>query len=141
MAAQHSVMHLSANHIGDRYYAGFESNVIELSHTYSGLRVVVATHSLDLKECLVEYYFPHNQGLRMLDEGDLFGFWDADAFAPGYHLFRIESAGWADQERQFSGMLAVSSPIPEWFVCTSNLCVSVLSARQPEIRQLWVAGA
>ncbi len=102
----------------------------------AGLRILINTapHDVNVRHIL-EYVFPYHRGFRFLDEGDVFAYWNAELFQGGHHLYEILNGGWLEQELTFSGMLAVSSDHREFFICTSNGCVSVLSQQPPLIRE------
>ncbi|MDT4291013.1 hypothetical protein RO575_15710 [Methylomonas sp. MO1] len=106
----------------------------------SGLRVVVGTnHSGNNESLWVEYHFDAPRGFRFLDEGDLIRYWESGVFTHGYHLFEITTGGWLEQETQLPGMLSVTSAVGtfrEWFICTTNGCINVLSVKEPLIREL-----
>lgn len=128
---------LSASVIGARYAQRTESDVVELSYGSGQLRVVVATRSVDGRELEVTFEFDGPRGCRVLDEGDLLRYWEANVFPAGYHLFEITSGGWRHQETRIAGMLSVSDAIGsrEWFIATTNTCVNVLSAAAPRVSE------
>jgi hypothetical protein len=105
----------------------------------AGLRILIDTapHEVNVRHTL-EYVFPYHRGFRFLDEGDIFGYWNAELFQGGYHLYEVLSGGWLDHELAFLGMLAVSGAAvrhKEFFIFTSNGCMSVLSQEPPLIRE------
>jgi hypothetical protein len=132
-------MRLEAKPIGTMYTTRNESDIAELSLGCSGLRVVVETNPNGSEErLLVEYHFEAPRGFRFLDEGDLIRYWESKIFAHGYHLFEVLSGGWSEQEKQVPGMLSVTAAVDtfrEWFICTTNGCVNVLSVNQPLVRE------
>jgi hypothetical protein len=132
-------MQLAARPVGPRCTARSESDITELSLGRTGLRVVVQINLRDSDEQLqFEYHFDTPRGFRFLDEGDLLRYWESAAFSGDHHLFEILSGGWRDQECQFPGMLSVTSAVGafrEWFICTSNGCINVLSVNEPLIRE------
>ncbi len=123
---------------GALYSTRGESDICELSLDLTGLRVVVATSPHEsLERLFVEYHFSQYRGFRFLDEGDLARYWESDTFRRGFHLFKIFSGGWLDQERILPGMLSTTAALgtcPEYFVCTTNGCLNVLSSA-PLIRE------
>lgn len=133
-------MQISAEPIGSQYTTKEESDITELSLSPSGLRIIVTTCPLgSLERIWIEYLFINPRGFRFLDEGDLLRYWQSKIFINGYHLFKIQSGGWRDQEIQLSGMLSVTSTIEifnEWFVCTSNRSLNVISVSPPFIREI-----
>lgn len=111
----------------------------ELSLGVSGLRIVVtAIDKLNKELTQIEIHFEVARGFRVLDEGDLLAYWQAKVFEPGYCLYEITSGGWLEQENQFPDMLTVTNAVGhfrEWFICTANNCVNVLSVHPPLIRE------
>jgi hypothetical protein len=132
-------MQLTARPVGSLKTTRRESDIAELSLGLTGLRVVVHVNHRDSDEQLqVEYYFDVPRGFRFLDEGDLLRYWDTGVFSGDHQLFEILSGGWIDQECKFPGMLSVTSAVGtfrEWFICTSNGCINVLSVNEPLIRE------
>jgi hypothetical protein len=132
-------MQLAARPVGRLNTSRRASDVAELSLGITGLRVVVHVGSSDSDEQLnVEYLFDVPRGFRFLDEGDLLRYWAAGVFSVDHQLFEILSGGWMDQECKFPGMLSVTNAVGsfrEWFICTSNGCINVLSVDEPLIRE------
>jgi len=130
---------IAADPVGRQYATKGESDICELSLGASGLRAVVETRSHESDERIwVEYHFKIPRGFRFLDEGDLIPYWDSGVFTHGYHLFEITSGGWFSHELQIPGMVSVSEAIGnwrEWFVCTSNGCLNVLTIEPPLVRE------
>ncbi|MGM9484957.1 hypothetical protein ACS5PN_27455 [Roseateles sp. NT4] len=132
-------MQISAKPVGRPYTGQAESDIVEASLGRSGLRVLVETypHDTDARPG-TEFLFEVARGFRYLDEGDLLAYWQSKAFASGHRLFEIEAGGWLDQERQQTGMLSTTDAVGsfrEWFICTSNGCMNVLSVNEPLIRE------
>lgn len=132
-------MNISAEPLGTYFVGRSESDVVELSMGTTGLRIVIdrASNQHDERMAL-EYHFHRVRGFRFLDEGDLGPFFNSGAFSGNYHLYQVNAGGWYDQEKATPGMLGIStelSPVEEWFVCTSNGCVSVLAQAPPTIRE------
>jgi hypothetical protein len=77
------------------------------------------------------------EGHRVLDEGDLLEFWP-HCSTPNGVIFRIENAGWFEQESQRQGFLKrdTQPQMPEYFVAGENACVSVLSHSPPDLFEL-----
>lgn len=130
-------MHISATPFGNPY-ARNRSNIAEVSLGRSGLRVLVESRPNATGESLgLEIHFEVARGFRYLDEGDLLAYWQSEAFAQDHCLFEILSGGWLDQELQHAGMLTTTEAVGtfrEWFICTSNGCMNVLSADEPLVR-------
>jgi len=125
--------------VGARYPTSSESNIEELALGASGLRVVVYdSRNLEEEPLRIEYHFDVARGFLHLDEGDLLPYWKGTACAGGYHLFQITLGGWMGQELQIAGMLSVTEAVGtfrEWFICTSNGCLNVLSVSPPLFRE------
>ena len=133
-------MHIKAKAIGELYTTQHESDIVELVQGVAGLRVIVETQTNNNdKEIVIEYNFDVPRGYRFLDEGDLLRYWKSEVFTHGYHLFEITEGGWVDQETQMPGMLDVTSAVgtfKEWFICTTNGCLNVLSVHPPMVREI-----
>jgi len=132
-------MQISVKPVGRPYTGRDESDIVEASLGRSGLRVLVEAFPRDTDARLgIEFHFEVARGFRYLDEGDLLAYWQSKAFASGHHLFEIKAGGWLDQERQRTGMLSTTDAVGsfrEWFICTSNGCMNVLSVNEPLIRE------
>ncbi|MFV8782172.1 hypothetical protein ACNKU7_07090 [Microbulbifer sp. SA54] len=133
------MLELKVNPIGDKYTTKLESDIYHFSMVDVGLRILIDTapHDVNVRHKL-EYVFPYHRGFRFLDEGDIFGYWDCEPFQAGHHLYEVVSGGWLDHELTFNGMLAISGSEvrhKEYFICTSNGCLSVLSQEPPLIRE------
>ena len=132
-------MNIAVEQVGAVYTTQRESGISELSLAGPGLRVVVLTSpNASVERLWIEYHFDSPRGFRFLDEGDLLRYWGSHVFAGGYHLFKIVSGGWKEQELQLPGMLTVTDAIgtcQEWFICTSNQCLNVLSVNPPLVRE------
>ena len=128
---------IMAEPVGAKYSTKSESDISEISFGATGLRVVVETKQGLFEPIRIEYHFVP-RGFRFLDEGDLIRYWESNALMHGYHLFKIASGGWLDQELQVPGMLSVTQAVgtfQEWFICTTNGCLNVLSVNEPLIRE------
>lgn len=136
-------MIIEANGVGAKYAIPNESFIAEMSFGVSGLRVIVDTGFKQVEDSLwIEYHFDVPRGFRYLDEGELLRYWGEGTFASGHHLYEITAGGWKAQELQFKGMLNVTNAVGtfrEWFICTANTCLNVLSVEPPLIRELRAA--
>ncbi len=56
-----------------------------------------------------------------------------DTFRPPYHIFHVTAGGWTNGEVLESGVLSIRNGdyTTEWFILTSNGCVSVLCNKEP----------
>jgi len=126
--------------IGEPYSTVMNSDISELSIGRGGLRILLITGPADKNvNSIVEITFPYCAGMRLLDEGDIFGCWNCKDFSTGHHVYEIISGGWKDQELNTPGMLVISGeaiPHREFFIVTSNNCVNALSQDPPTIRTL-----
>lgn len=130
-------MNLEVKSYGEEYFLEEESNIEEIFYTYSGLRIVIETKKGKFVPVLLEVFFRYVNGFRCLDEGDLISYWEGDAFRSSHHVYEVFSGGWSNGEPRQSGILSVSSIEPrEWFIKTTNKCLTVLSGDEPLLREL-----
>ena len=114
-----------------------ESNIVSLSYDQSGLRIVLETNPKGSFDRLnLEYLFKHTRGFRILDELDIYRYWNNEIFSSNHHLYELQKGGWLEQETQFSGMMSNPNGIREWFIRTSNLCANIFAPNIPLIREL-----
>lgn len=109
---------------------GFDNHkapgVIELHFTPEILRIRVSDDPTSLAVS-----FSNVLGFRVLDEGDLLGFWSSE-YTPGGWLYQVESGGWLEQESVRVGFSSKElEGLREYLVVTSFDCVSVLSFDEP----------
>ena len=130
--------HLESEHAGAQYTVEEYSEVSELTFTRAGLRTLLATSPLgSLAWIWVEYLFDQVSALRYLRTADLSPHWRGEALDRGYHLHRVSSGGWLEQELRTPGMLDVTSAVgapPEWLVTTSRQSLNVLGS-EPLVRE------
>src|SRR5258706_7702238 len=131
-------MDITAVATGGEYSRTSESDVVRLHFDLRDLKIILHTAAADGSDAAVEYRFRRPHGFRWLDDGDLVRYWESGAFPRGHHLFEITSGGWRAQEMQLRGMLSVTDSIGtrEFFVCTTNGCVNVLSASEPQVAEV-----
>jgi hypothetical protein len=130
-------MNLEVKSFGEEYFLEEESNIEEFFFTYSGLRIIIETQKAKFVPTLLEVFFRYINGFRCLDEGDFIAYWESSKFKSAHHIYEILSGGWSSGEVTESGILTVSSIEPrEWFIKTTNKCVTVLSADEPLLRDL-----
>ena len=106
-------------------------DIIEISHTVSGLRIVVA--AARGTERFAEIHFEGARAFQVLDEGDLLGYWDPPLTAK-YLVYRVDSGGWRERV-QHHFLQSAPEKMPEWLIVTECLCVNVLSGCTPHIRE------
>jgi hypothetical protein len=130
-------MNFEVKPFGSEYFFEEESNVEELFYTYSGLRIIIETQKRKFVPVVLEVYFRYVNAFRCLDEGDLSAYRESGKFKTPHHIFEIHSGGWSNGELLESGILSVSSSVsaPEWFIKTTNKCVTVLSGSEPLLRE------
>jgi hypothetical protein len=132
-------MNIELQPLGDEYrFDGKESDIVEVLSTLSGLRIVVTTWLDSINQTLLEVYFRDHRAYRFLDEGDLLGYWETKQFHSPYHVYEITNGGWLTGELSQSGILDVSKAMQprEWFIATTNGCMSVLAAHPPVLKDL-----
>ena len=131
-------MNLEVKSFGEEYFLEEESNIEEIFYTYSGLRIVIETKKGKFVPVLLEIFFRYVNGFRCLDEGDLIAYSESGRFQSPHHIYEILSGGWSNGEPQQSGILSVSSSVQprEWFITTTNRCLTVLSGDEPLLREL-----
>lgn len=132
-------MSISAKPLGKIYSNDIESDIVELSYSLAGgLRIIIDTGTGKFTPVVLEVLFGDTRGFRCLDEGDLIRYWESNAFIDRYHVYEISSGGWISGETLDYGLLSVSSSVgqKEWFVVTTNFCVSVIGVSNPLMREL-----
>ena len=132
-------MNLEVQPLGNEHYLEKkESDIVEVFHTLSGLRIIVSTWTDSINEVLLEVYFRSVQAYRYLDEGDLIAYWQNEKVRTPHHVYEITNGGWLTGERLEPGILdiAKSFEMREWFVATTNGCMNVISAVPPSLQDL-----
>ncbi len=126
--------------IGKEYFSKKESDIIDLQWTENfGLKVTISTWENSAKQIGIEYEFVGFNGFRYLDEGDFLGYWDSLEFKNGFHLFRIIKGGWKSGEVKQNGILDISRAVDElneYFIGTTNGCLTVLAYEKPTITEV-----
>ena len=104
---------------------------VEIIYVDFDIETLIVTVKLDGDKIDVSFDAP--AGYRVLDEGDLLEFWPACSSFNGW-LYRINSGGWLDQERERSGFTsAARTDAVEYFIIGCNYCVSVLAWEAPGV--------
>jgi len=133
-------MELKVTPIGNTYRReGQESDIVEVFHTFSGLRVTVSTWIDSIVEAYLHIYWRRVDGYFFLDEFDLVAYWKADKFRSGHHVYEIAGGGWLRGEPVLPDMLDSArnnEHMREWFICTTNGSMSVLAVSPPELTDL-----
>lgn len=109
------------------------SAVTEITSLPSGFRVVVAAPPE--VDRFVEFHFPFVRAFQAMDEGDMLEFWSPPL--PGrFLLYRVDAGGWLERVKgDFLQVTATIDAIREWLIVSSDVCVSVLSAYEPSVRE------
>ncbi|WP_076453924.1 hypothetical protein [Zobellia uliginosa] len=133
-------MKMIIDKIGKEYFSiKRESDIIDFQWTVFGLKITISTWKNSEKQIGIEYEFGGFNGFRYLDEGDFLSYWDLPDFKNGYHLFRIIKGGWKSGEVMQSGILDVSRAVDdlnEFFIATTNGCLTVLAYEKPRITEI-----
>lgn len=110
-----------------------QSDIYSITYNNEGLTILIGTTDESRIRKELRINFEYADGFRFLDEGDLMKYWSSDAFLPPYNIFEILSGGWSNGEKLEPGMLSVSSSVGtrEWFIVTSNDCITVLCNTEP----------
>ena len=131
-------MNIEAQPLGNEYrFDSKESDIVEVFCTRSGLRIVVSTWLDSVNQTLLEVYFRDVRAYRYLDEGDLLSYWQTEKFQSPHHVYEITKGGWVSNAQ--SGILDVTKGLQgfrEWFIATTNGCMSVLAAVPPVLKDL-----
>jgi len=109
------------------------SDVTEITNTSSGLRIVVAApKGIDR---YLEIHFPFVRAFQVMDEGDMLEYWQTP-LTTGNALYKVASGGWRERAAgQFLHVTASLDAMQEWLVVSEGLCVSVISAYVPHVRE------
>jgi hypothetical protein len=86
-------------------------------------------------ERYVELYFAGPRAFQVMDEGDMLVYWQPPRQLD-HALYRVAAGGWC--ERTAGHYLNVTASLPnvhEWLVVSSDLCVSVIAAEPPHMRE------
>jgi hypothetical protein len=133
-------MNFEVKPFGKQYRFDQQSDISDVVYTSSGLRITVIAATSMFTNVYLDIHFDDVAGFRLLDEGDLLGYWESRAFDQSkHHIYEILSGGWATGEVVDDGVLSRNesvNPYREWFVNTSNLCMNILSEQEPLIREV-----
>jgi len=128
--------------LGNKYFKeGTESEIISLNFSYENdyvLNITIETWKNSTQTVRLEIEFDDYTGFRCLEEVDT-GYISMPEFSDGHHIFKIEGGGWRSDENTQNGFLAMSfsdDDISEYFILTSNTCLSVLSRKVPIINEI-----
>ena len=133
-------MEMTIDKIGKEYFSKKESDIIDFQWTDNfGLKITISTWENSENQIGIEYEFGGFNGFRYLDEGDFLGYWDSPDFKNGFHLFRIIKGGWKSGEVTQNGILDISRAVDElneFFIATTNGCLTVLAYEKPTITEI-----
>lgn len=109
------------------------SDIAEIHSTNSGLRIVVAAP--EGVDRYLEIHFVFARAFQVMDEGDMLGYWQTP-LTTGHALYKVTSGGWRERAAgQFLHVTASLDAMQEWLVVSECLCVSVISAHAPHVRE------
>lgn len=122
---------------GKEYRFDQESNITEVIYTRTGLRIIVIAATSMFTNIFLDIHFSNIIGFRLLDEGNLIAYWESEAFNSNHHIYEILSGGWSNGEPIADGILSNREFIGyrEWFIVTTNECITVLSGEEPQVRE------
>ncbi|MBB5866352.1 hypothetical protein [Xanthomonas sp. 3058] len=109
------------------------SDVSEITNTSSGLRVVLsAPVGIDR---YAEVHFSFARAFQVMDEGDMLEYWHAPLKSKHF-LYRVVSGGWRDRAAgHYLHVTSALDQMQEWLIVSECLCVSVISAQPPHVRE------
>lgn len=131
-------MEIEAKVIGGKRTGNGESDISEISDSSSGLSVTVETFNRGQPNEKFKIFFESHKGFRALEEGDLQMYENAEIFRQPYYVYQVLKGGWSNGEACEPDMLNVVKAVGtrEWFIATTNLCLTVLSASEPTIENV-----
>lgn len=123
---------------GKQYRFDQQSDITDLIYTGSGLRITVIAATSMFTNVYLDVHFSNTAGFRLLDEGNLIAYWESGAFGSNHHVYEVLSGGWSNGEPLPEGILSGRELINyrEWFIATTNKCITVLSGGEPLIREI-----
>ncbi|MBD9370431.1 hypothetical protein [Xanthomonas sp. XNM01] len=110
------------------------SAIVEVHHGVSGLRIVAAApHGVDR---YLEVHFAFANAFQVMDEGDMLDYW-APPYRPDGHLVHeVLEGGWRPRvQGRLLSITGAHDGLREWLVSTVDLCVSVIAAEAPHVRE------
>lgn len=136
-------MPIKAKPIGEPYRIGQYnvSDFSDLNWWHDGMHFVVEFWNRNdnlRKKKFVEISFPKFCRYRVLEEIDLVSYWKSKDFSSGHIVYEILSGGWLSSDAAGERLLwhATVCGFREWFICTSDLSVCVLSKEEPLVKVL-----
>ena len=112
-------MKMTIDKIGKEYFSKNESDIIDFQWTNNfGLKVTISTWENVEKQIGIKYEFSRFKGFR---------------------LFRIIKGGWKSGEVTQNGILDISRAVDElneFFISTTNGCLTVLAYEKPTITEI-----
>jgi hypothetical protein len=126
-------MQTSLEPVGPKYRWLRGSAVTEVTSTLSGLRVVLAGPA-DIDR-YVEFHFANPRAFQVMDEGDMLAYWQASGQLD-HALYRVAAGGWCERMADhYLNVTASLTNVHEWLIVSSDLCVSVIAAEPPHMRE------
>ena len=110
-----------------------ESDISSVVYSRAGLTILINTVAKSGERTVLKVRFNWARGFRYLDEGDLQYYWETQLFTVPQHVFKILSGGWSNGEALQPAVLTVTTALEtdEWFIVTTNGCITVLSGAEP----------
>lgn len=132
--------------LGKKYYFNHEmidfreSDITDFKWTEnSGVKIIISTWEDAKKRVQINYQFYKFNGFRYLDESDLLRYVQNSDFHGGHHLYEILEGGWNSGEVVEVGIMDMSKNIKqlkEFFILTTNGCMSILTFEEPKIKEV-----
>jgi len=131
-------MEIEAKIIGGKRTGKGESDITEISDSSSGLSITVDAFNSGQPNEKFKIFFASHKGFRAIEEGDLQRYEKVEIFRQPYCVYQIVKGGWSNGEVCEPDMLNVVKlvGIREWFIATTNLSLTVLSASEPTIENV-----
>jgi hypothetical protein len=122
---------------GKEYRFDQVSDIVEIIFTKTGLRVTVVAATSMFTDIYLDIHFANCNAFRFLEDGDLIAYWESESFKSNHHIYEILSGGWSNGDFLELGILSITSElgIREWFIATTNGCMTILSGEEPQVRE------
>ena len=109
------------------------SDVAVMTSTSSGLRIVVAALQGICR--YLDIHFPSVRAFQVMDEGDTFWYWQTLPKS-NRTLYKFTVGGCRDRvSGQYANVTATLDTMHEWLVVSECLCVAVVPAYAPQVRE------
>ncbi len=127
-------MKIKAKPYGKKYRLDQQSDIFELSFGATGLHLIVIAATTMFTDVYIDIHFADVIGFQYLDERDFDKFFESKDINSNHHIYKILSGGWLNGDFLKESILSELEPL-EWFIKTTNGCMSVLSSDEPIIRE------